>query len=164
MPGIMPDPEDEEQALTGILGAGYGPTAVQGAGLARQIVPPLVTGTAAPSVPGANTYYHGTNTDFAQPRPGEYGIWLTKNANDAARYANISSRYGGAPKVLPFNINIGNPAMPKDVASAERAVSTKGYASTKLIAQELHQRGFDSWQDGDSILIFDPSRLVRSPP
>jgi hypothetical protein len=155
MPGLLDYAKMVEQLQAGGLLGNVMPVASKNNPLDRGINPLNTTEGARPYRGGSN-YYHGTNAEFSAFKPSDKGVWLTRNRADALDYANIRSRGGGKPRVLNVEHGLKKIANKSDWNAAEKASKDKSQLG---VVRELKTRGFDAFEEGDGLWVFDHSAL-----
>lgn len=97
--------------------------------------------------------YHGTSSvfdQFADPPQGK-GIYFTTDREEAERYAGISARGGGVPRVVEATVTLQKDGS-KRLAELWRLSSKEQYA-------QLKKEGYDGFYQGDMIVVFSGGQV-----
>lgn len=99
--------------------------------------------------------YHGSASDFSEFKPSrDGGIYFAGSSEDAGHYAEINSRIGGPPRIIPAYLK-----MERDAWNWIQTHDMPG-ASTKEMHDAIKEAGFDGYHEpGGMYVVFDPKQI-----
>lgn len=118
--------------------------------------------------------YHGTVADFDKFNASEglfgTGVYFTKNADEAGKYAEIRNNGSGGNNLRLAYLDIKNPIDGETwkkisvddaaIAEAKQQGYTKALAHAKTI--KAQQMGYDGRIVGDNIVAFSPNQVISA--